>query len=286
MSATYTTISGFFVQDDPAAVGSAIGALPPRFGLLDDSADCWATFKAKIDELNARAPAGTAYKVFWLGRHGQGYHNLAEAKYGSRAWDDHWSKLNGDGETVWGPDPLLTRLGELQAEEAHAAWLQEAPRGVPLPQTCFASPLKRALDTWKITFDRAGAAAVLPAEARRVLVLENCREEYGVHTCDLRSTLSHLRTLYTPPTYAFEAGFAEEDPLWDADERESTPHRIGRAISVLDTAFAGDATYISITAHGGFINGFLNAVGRPNYSLPTGGVLPIVVQRTAGAPAN
>ncbi|GJF00618.1 hypothetical protein PsYK624_169120 [Phanerochaete sordida] len=144
----------------------------------------------------------------------------------------------------------------------------------------------RCEPAWKFTFDHAGDAAVLPPEAKTVLILENCREEYGVHTCDLRSTLSHLRTLYTPPTYAFEAGFAEEDPLWDADERESTPHRVGRARSVLDAAFAEDATYVSITAHGGFINGFLNAVGRPNYSLPTGGVLPIVVQRTVGASAN
>ncbi|EKM51431.1 uncharacterized protein PHACADRAFT_200260 [Phanerochaete carnosa HHB-10118-sp] len=286
MSAIYTTIPGFFVQDDPEAVGSAIGALPPRFGLLDDSPNRWVAFKAKIDELNARAPEGTAYKVFWLGRHGQGYHNLAEAKYGTETWDDYWAKLNNDGETVWGPDPLLTHLGETQAEEAHNAWRKELPHGVPVPQKCFASPLKRALDTWKITFDRTGDAQVLVPEAQNVLILENCREEYGIHTCDLRSPLSHLRTLYTPPIYTFEPDFAEIDPLWDAEEREPTPHRVGRARKVLDVAFAEDAIYISITAHGGFINGLLNAVGRPNYSLPTGGVLPIVVQRTANMLAN
>ena len=66
-----------------------------------------------------------------------------------------------------------------------------------------------------------------------------------MHTCDLRSPLSHLRALYPPPTYAFEPGFAEADPLWDADERESTPHRVGRARSVLDAAFAEDATCAS-----------------------------------------
>ena len=54
---------------------------------------------------------------------------------------------------------------------------------------------------------------------------------------------------------------------------------------------------ISITAHGGFISGFLTVVGRGAYSLPTGGmlipgrmffrvsplvlgVIPIVVRRT------
>lgn len=37
---------------------------------------------------------------------------------------------------------------------------------------------------------------------------------------------------------------------------------------------------IGITAHGGFINGFLTAVGRVHYALPTGGVLPVVVKCT------
>ena len=38
---------------------------------------------------------------------------------------------------------------------------------------------------------------------------------------------------------------------------------------------------IGITAHGGFINGFLEAVGRAHYALPTGGVLPVVVKCSA-----
>lgn len=54
----------------------------------------------------------------------------------------------------------------------------------------------------------------------------------------MRSTLEHLRTIYRPPTYEFEEGFAETDPLWAAEERESIPHRIGRATKVLDRAFA------------------------------------------------
>ena len=84
----------------------------------------------------------------------------------------HWSKLNGDGEIVWGPDPLLTHLGELQAEEAHEAWKKELPHGVPLPEKFFSSPLKRALDTWKITFDRQGDEQVLEPERTSVDILE------------------------------------------------------------------------------------------------------------------
>lgn len=46
--------------------------LPARFGLLDDTADHWSRFEHKIAKLNRDAPDGVSYKVFWIGRHGQG----------------------------------------------------------------------------------------------------------------------------------------------------------------------------------------------------------------------
>ncbi len=109
----------------------------------------------------------------------------------------------------------------------------------------------------------------------------------------MRSRHSALAATYPPPTFAFEEDFAEEDPLWSPDVRETKAHIVERATSVLEHAFAADATCelfiqswmllteadgvntdISITAHGGFINGFLSAIGRPFYSLPTGGESP------------
>jgi broad specificity phosphatase PhoE len=73
---------------------------------------------------------------------------------------------------VWGPDSVLTNLGELQAHEAHKAWKVELPSGIPLPQKCYASPLRRALCTWKITFDHEGEEQILPLEQKRVVILE------------------------------------------------------------------------------------------------------------------
>ena len=156
--------------------------------------------------------------------------------------------LNGDGELVWGPDPQLTSLGEAQAVEAHQAWKRELPFGVPLPVKCFCSPLKRALTTWQKTFDYDGEERVLDEEKKKVVIVEvrfphatparplisvqNCREEYGSHTCDMRSTLTHLTSLYPPPVYTFEDGFAETDPLW-TEERETVPQCISRARKVL-----------------------------------------------------
>ena len=58
----------------------------------------------------------------------------------------------------------------------------------------------------------------------------------------MRSTLTQLRDLYPPPTYEFEPTFAEADPYWFPDERESIEHRVARARSVLDVAFAQDVT--------------------------------------------
>lgn len=66
--------------------------------------------------------------------------------------DRYWSKLNGDDEITWGPDPLLTPLGLAQAVDAQEVWRREAAHGVPVPERHFLSPLKRALDTWKATF--------------------------------------------------------------------------------------------------------------------------------------
>ncbi|KAI0088466.1 histidine phosphatase superfamily [Irpex rosettiformis] len=269
MPIAYSAVPGFFLQDHPSAIAAEIGALPDRFGLIDPSTERWDRFKIKIDKLNAQGvEKGETYKVFFLGRHGQGWHNVAEAKYGTQAWDDHWSKLNGDDTMIWGPDPLLAPAGIEQALDARKAWQKEIPFGIPVPQRHYASPLKRALDTWKTIFAEDGA---------RVTILEHCREEYGEHTCDKRSTLSHLRDIYPGPTYAFESGFEEEDPHWSPHERESKLHIASRALNVLDLCFSEDVRdtceqYISVVAHGGIINGFLDVAGRPAYPLPTGGI--------------
>ncbi|KZT09381.1 phosphoglycerate mutase-like protein [Laetiporus sulphureus 93-53] len=274
-SRKYSIVSGFFAQDHPDADPSKIGALPPRFGLLDDSPDYWAKFKAQISQLQSDAPEGTHYKLFFLGRHGQGFHNVAEEKYGTEAWDEYWSKKYGDSEITWGPDPLLTPLGIKQAEYARLTWLKEITCGVPVPETCYASPLHRALSTWEATFNDEKA---LPQKST-VLILETLREECGVHTCDMRNPRSVIQRNFPPAIYQFEPGFTEEDLIWQSDERETKAHVMERAHAVLNKIFEEDQSkYISITAHGGIINGFLGAMGRAPYALPTGGILPLVVK--------
>lgn len=180
--------------------------------------------------------------------------------------------LNGDGELTWGPDPELTTIGKGQGVDAHDAWKAELAFGIPLPGKLYASPMTRALRTCELTFD-----GLLSDQNRRPTVLENCREENGVHTCDRRRTLSYIRKAF--PRFHVEPGFSEEDVLWDPDVRETKLHLGARAKHVLGQIFDNDnETFISITAHGGIINGFLATVGRPPYALPTGGILPIVIK--------
>ncbi|KAH9939812.1 histidine phosphatase superfamily [Amylocystis lapponica] len=271
----YSIVPGFFAQDGPdvdiTEIGNILGAHPPRFGLLDDSPDHWNSLRRRLDELNGDAPGGTAYKILFLGRHGEGYHNVALTQYGREAWDNHYSRLNGDETMTWGPDPTLTPRGIAQAQDAHSAWLRELPDGIPIPEKCYSSPLRRALHTWDLTFH---GYDVFDAEHRRVTIVEDLREAYGLHPCDMRSSRSAIEHDFPPPVYTFEADFREEDVLYlsSSDERETNEHVKSRAVAMLDRIFQDEAVYVSITAHSGLIRfGFLAALDRKPYRLPTGG---------------
>ncbi|KAF7322223.1 F-box domain-containing protein [Mycena kentingensis (nom. inval.)] len=265
----YESIPRIFSQGAHGAVPDAIGAAPPRFGLLDSSERRWPNLLKRIKQLNERETGAAIYKLIIFARHGQGVHNVAEAKYGSGAWNERWAMLEGDGELTWGPDPSLTSLGECQATDVNALWHSELAAGAPLPEKLYCSPLTRALQTQQITF--AGI------QTPRVVILENCREEYGAHTCDRRRSKTLIQQRF--PEFDVEAGFAEEDKL-HTQVRETSQHVTRRAKLVLDHIFTHDvdSVVISITAHGGIINGFLRAMGRDPYGLPTGGVLPVVVR--------
>jgi len=117
---------------------------------------------------------------------------------------------------------------------------------------------------------------VLPADTKP-LIVENCREEYGEHTCDKRRTQSEIHSDF--PGFAFEEGFEEEDMLW-SPERETKESAEVRATLFLDRVFTNDcdATYISVTTHCGWINALLRVIKHGNYPLLTGGLIVVVVK--------
>ncbi|EHL00129.1 putative phosphomutase PMU1 [Glarea lozoyensis 74030] len=70
----YTTVTGFFLQDEASTV-------PGTFDY----------FEHYVDTLNQRSGRNVDYKVLFMGRHGEGYHNVAESYYGTPAWNCYWS---------------------------------------------------------------------------------------------------------------------------------------------------------------------------------------------------
>lgn len=189
---------------------------------------------------------------------------------------------NGDGTLVWGPDAKLTELGIQQAKDNNKAWKEQIEKGVPLPQVYYASPFTRALDTMQYTWqDIKKREGVKPP-----LVLEDLREDIGVHTCDKRETRSFTQNRF--PTVVIEDGFTEQDELWKPDYRETHAEHDERTRRFLDFLFGLDFdsdddsyhTYVSVTSHSGTTNSFLNVIGHRPFQLPTGGMIPVVVKAT------
>ncbi|KAG8898018.1 hypothetical protein FRC01_011066, partial [Tulasnella sp. 417] len=269
---TYETVPGYFIHDDPALDVHELTPPPARFGLIDSSPDYWTKFKAAVKKLNDEAGPSCSYKVVFIGRHGEGYHNAAEAFYGTKEWDDYWSLLNGNGTITWGPDAKLTELGIEQARMAHKRWVTElhAGGGIPLPTKIYSSPLSRAAKTLEITFRNVSN--------ERPLIMENLREIIGVHTCDKRSTRSQIHRAF--PGFDIEKGFTEEDLLWKPDVRETNKERDTRVRQVFDKILQTDDTYIAIVAHGGIIQSSLRVVGHRPYPVMTGGVIPLFIKVT------
>ncbi|EJU02987.1 phosphoglycerate mutase-like protein [Dacryopinax primogenitus] len=255
--------------------------LIPSFGLPNpEHPERWEEFKTRVQALHEdRKRKNGLVKVLYVGRHGQGWHNVALAKYGRELWDGKWAALEGDGEIVWGPDPELTPQGIQEAKNVNSAWAKELPEGMPLPQRWFASPFQRASNTLRITFDgHVEDPKPLIIEVRFQLSLPELREMIGMHTCDKRSPKRTIAERF--PTFDFEEGFAEEDELWLTHQRETEEEMIIRAARGLDKIMEltdADDVYISISAHTGIARALMAAVGHRRYDLPTGGVLPMVV---------
>ena len=156
----------------------------------------WQRFGRFVEHLNRQAtqevPESSRYVVLYMGRHGEGYHNVAERMYGTEEWDvrviiifwhnsstnnmtidgetnfylrdlarlgstlpipqNHWSKLDGNGAIEWA-DARLTEVGIQQVEVANRLWKEALKRGVPPPQRYYVSPLDRCLQTARISFE-------------------------------------------------------------------------------------------------------------------------------------
>lgn len=272
----YSVVENFFIQDSPDFNGTGYDLTKDGFGILDKTPERWINFHQEIARLNAGAEEFTTYKVLYAARHGQAYHNVAEEKYGTPAWNSHWSRETTDGEIVWGPDPQLTPLGISQAQAVNVAWKQEIAEGAPTPLSLYSSPLSRSASTLHLTWHDI----LIQPKGVTPVFKENLRETIGLHTCDKRSTKSHLTSAY--PSFKFDVPFSEHDQLWSADFQESERQQTLRTQQVLNHIFATDSsTFISITAHGGTINTIFNVVGHRRHPLGPGQFVPMVIKASS-----
>lgn len=301
----YTTVTGFFLQDDNSTDAKTFDYVcfhsfgvpnisskshtpqtEVNLGLInrtyptDDSFDPsgkktqWERFANYVSSLNSNAASNEQYKVLIMGRHGEGFHNVAESYYGTPAWDCYWSLLDGNGTITWA-DAHLTPTGIQQALVANSFWSNAlATAGIPAPESYYVSPLARCLATANYTFSNLSLPESRPFAP---VIKELLRESLGLHTCDRRSSKTWIHSEYPP--WAFEPGFSEDDPLWDANTRESSSHQVARLKTLLDDIFSSDNnTFISLTSHSGSIGAALKALGHRTFSLVTGAVIPVLVK--------
>ncbi|KAJ7312676.1 histidine phosphatase superfamily [Mycena albidolilacea] len=266
----YTTIPDFLDGGAPSAVLPY--KVPPRLGLIDDSPDRWRSLRARIAQLNTTGEKDTAFKLVFFTRHGQAIHDLGKSKYGNEAWDTYWSLIDGDEELIWGCDPGLTDAGKAHAAMIRDAWTAEIQAGLPIPESLYCSPLRRALETHDIIF-----GSLVPPDQRTTLI-----DVYSA--ADTPAIVGALARKYSPrslrPPWRLILLRTSEE-LWQRDGIETSEDVSEQARIVLDRIFRDPATYIAVTAHGRIIAGFMRCLGVPSGVLPTDGIYSVLIKAVA-----
>jgi broad specificity phosphatase PhoE len=187
----------------------------------------------------------------------------------------YYAALDGYDGITWA-DANLTSVGQDQALAVNKLWAEQLPLGIPPPQTYYVSPLTRTIETANLSFKSLPLPASHPYKP---YIKELVREALGVHTCDRRSTASHIKKTFTDPPLTFEPGFSNEDVLWEAGYREPRSARRYRLATFLDDVFASDKNvWLSFTSHSGAIGSMLEVLGHRGFALETGGVIPVFVK--------
>jgi broad specificity phosphatase PhoE len=233
----------------------------------------WQRFNSLLKKLNNDAPSNTAYKLLFIGRHGEGYHNAAQTYYGTPAWNCYWSQQTGNSTNSW-QDADLTPNGIKQALVANTFWSHEiSTQKIEPPQAFYVSPLTRCLKTANLTFGGLGLDNFVPE------VKELIREGISTHTCDHRGNETYIHSLF--PSWTIESTFTETDTLWNGITEESSSAQDYRSKIALDQIFSSSSDkteIISITTHSGETSSLLRVLGHRSFSLVTGAVIPVLVK--------
>lgn len=266
---TFEVEQGYFYQSVDTTDDLKFNYATSDFGVTRG----WNEIVDELHQANTRDP-NIHYKLLFLARHGQGYHNIIVNKYGSEAWRNKWHALETDGDIKYAPDPELTDLGIAQAHENNQVWSEQLKKGCPLPTKFFVSPLQRLCETLRLTMKG------LMVKDQKIIICERIREIIGYHLCNKRSTKSIIVDRFAKYGFEPEDGFTEQDELY-SDKEETFEENCLRVNSFLQDLFSTyDDEVINITSHGGTIKCFLAVTGHRNFTISTGGMIPIVLKAT------
>ncbi|KAG5930119.1 hypothetical protein E4U42_002855 [Claviceps africana] len=285
----FRAIPGFFASHAEIAQRCADGkfvtqpnlALLPRQYPTDTDAATpsldirdWERFAHYVRCLNRDAAPHTVYKVLYLTRHGFGYHNQKHAEVGTKAWNEHWSLLEGDGDSTWF-DSFLNETGIQQVKELGQFWLDAVQNaGLPLPQSLYTSPLARCLQTTDHVFSELFKVNHAPFQP---IVKEHIRERFSLHTCDFRRPRSWIENNY--PGYVVEDNVTERDGFSGQTRAETDEEHYARKQKALAEIFSTDSNvFISLTVHSFAISAILQVCHGESFKVREGTSLALLVK--------
>ncbi|KAI1462666.1 phosphoglycerate mutase-like protein [Annulohypoxylon moriforme] len=293
----YTAVPGYFVHDDEPEGPEFRAKTRVNLGLIDRpyesdhnfEKDCpkkyrgfahlvinekWERFNYFLEHLNQLGQGKVEWKLFYLIRHGEGHHNVKEKEVGRAEWERFWSRIDSDGENRLA-DARLTENGRRQAANINN-YVPDTVTKNCYPGNVYSSPLARALETAHILFTKTYPLETRKTRIGRIIVKENLRERFGVHTCDRRNTKSWIKANFP---VKFDHGFSEEDKLWQKDRRETEEEVAKRARAALHDIWKHDKnTYIAIAAHSGFIRALYAAIGHRDVWVAPGEMMPVLIR--------
>lgn len=262
----YNIVQGFFKQSSELTNDTNFDVVSD-FGLYDNTS--WDQLVRELEELNS---GKDLYKLVFLQRHGEGYHNIAPLNFSHEDWSCYWKIQDGDEEGVEWYDSLLTETGHAQISEMSLAIGVQLERGLPLPEKFYVSPLRRTLQTWNLLFG--------PHTNESAVVTEIIREKYGISTSSKRHNKAYIEKHF--PNIEFEEDFEQFDQLWDSGLHETTPHCQFRAKKFLDQLFKDKSTISYVVTHSGFISSVLDVIGHRDFGISTGQMIPVIIEQTLG----
>ncbi|DBA00389.1 TPA: LOW QUALITY PROTEIN: hypothetical protein N0F65_000574 [Lagenidium giganteum] len=251
-------VPGFFKQGEPSH--PVPKPYPAHMGLMDGKSwqDVDTFMKQKQQE-------GTKTKLIIFIRHGEGDHNVAEAKYGKQAWDSHYKLLP---EYL---DAHLTDVGKAQAKNASIMLTEERKqRGLNIPLVVV-SPLYRTLQTYTIAYENN---MDIPSVAS-----ELARETVGVSTCNARRNIEIAKKDF--PHVDFSEITSSEDPWYNPPHRETDAEVDNRCRAFMNHLFYDRLpTHLGVVSHSAFGAGCLRVLGHRTYKMATAEFVPLLIEDT------